>query len=157
MTLNRLNFNRFLRQLIFISLLTLISSTSIAAIYKWTDAEGNVHYGQQRPKEAPSQRIKVPQYTPQNTSTYKRPALKTKDENAKKNAETPEEEKTTETAAEKKQRLKDCEQIRQNLSLMEARGRIRSQDKDGNTRYLSQEEKEARMAKSRKTLSKHCK
>jgi len=158
MTLNRLNFNRFIRPLTLISLLLLTSNTSMAGIYKWTDAEGNVHYSQQRPRDASSEKMNVPKYAPENKSTYKRPGIdkKTTDSNTKAAPEEPTLE-TKETPAEKKRRLADCEKIRQNLATMESHGRVRSADKDGNLRYLSDEEKVARMAKSKNTLSKHCK
>ena len=43
------------------------------------------------------------------------------------------------------------------MATMKSNSRIRSKDKDGNIRYLSDEEKQARMNKSNKTLEKHCK
>lgn len=158
MTLNWLNINRFMRLLTLIGLFLLTSSTSIAGIYKWTDAEGNVHYGQQRPRDTSSEKMNVPKHAPANTSTYKRPGLDKKTADSKAKADTEESsQETKETPAEKKQRLADCEKIRQNLATMESRGRVRSADKDGNLRFLSDEEKQARMAKSKNTLSKHCK
>jgi len=161
MTLNWLNINRFIRQLTFVSLLTLFCTTSFAGIYKWTDAEGNVHYSQQRPRDTSSEKMNVPQHAPTDTSTYKRPALQSNDSENKNAADdkqkSDEPEEVKETKAEKKRRLAECEQVRQNLATMESRGRVRSKDKDGNTRYLSQQEKEDRMASSRKKLAKYCK
>ncbi len=163
MILNWLNFKHFIKQILFFSLLTLLSTTSLAAIYKWVDAEGNVHYGQQRPANASAERMRVPEHAPVDTSTYKRPGFNsgtntssTNTKEAEKNT-AEEDEEVKETKAEKKQRLANCKQIRDNLAIMESRGRIRSKDKDGNTTYLSEEEKQARMKKSRDTLAKSCK
>ncbi len=162
MILNLLNFKRFMHYLTFFSLLILISTTSIAGIYKWTDAEGNVHYGQQRPRNTSSEKMKVPQYAPTDTSTYKRPALQIDDAKNKNTAadgeqKTDKPEKVDKTKTEKKRRLAECKQVRQKLATMESKSRVRSKDKDGNIRYLSPEEKEARMASNRKKLAKYCK
>jgi Domain of unknown function (DUF4124) len=144
-------------QLSLFTALALGSTTGFAGIYKWVDAEGNVHYGQQRPTNSPSEKVQVQQYTPRDTSTYKRPGTKDGSKDDKKTAPTAEPEERKETAAEKKRRLASCDQVRQNIAQMESRGRIRSKDKDGNLVYLSQADKEAKMAKSQSFLSKNCK
>ncbi len=159
MILNQLHFKHFIRQIIFISTLMLLVSVCNAGIYKWVDDEGNVHYSQQRPANTSSERMKVQQYAPKDTSSYKRPSFKSSDTQTAKSpkAEEDEPEEEKETRAEKKQRMADCEQIRNNLASMESRGRIRSKDADGNITYLSDKEKQARITKSKATLSKSCK
>jgi len=159
MALTWLKINPLIRQLTFFSIIALMSSACFAGIYKWTDAEGKVHYGQHRPRDTSSETLDVQQHAPQDTSSYKRPGQK--DDNAKtaeadKAKKTDEPEEAKETKAEKKQRLADCKKLRDNLITMESSGRVRSKDKDGNTKYLSQAEKEQRMTTSRKKLSKHC-
>ncbi len=164
MILSRENPCKSICHIAFFITLIFCSSVSMAGIYKWVDKDGNVHYGQQRPTSAPSQKMDVQQYAPRDTATYKKPgskdqAAENKDkENANnKPAEETKPEKKPETRAEKKRRLAACAQARSNLSSMEAIGRIRSVDKDGNTRYLSQKEKEAKMSKTGNLISKHCK
>jgi len=155
------------RTLLFAALILMnsmfISNMSFAGIYKWVDDEGNVHYGQQRPNDASSQRMNVQQHPPRDTSSYKRPGQKdvnAKTDNAPANDSTKKEEKEPEkkkeTKAEKKRRLAACKQTREKLTRMESIGRIRVVDKDGNTTYMSQKQKEERMAKDRKALAKHC-
>ena len=141
-----------------------ISPMSTASIYKWVDADGTVHYGAQRPADAPSEKIKVQRHAPQKTSTYKRPGEKTTEEEnadtAKEDAESKTEqepEKKIESSAEKKRRLAACSQAKKNLATMQSVGRIRSQDKDGNTAFLSQPQKEGRMKRARDLISTHCK
>ena len=119
MILNSLNFKPLICNIALFSSLTFICSpVSMAGIYKWTDAEGNVHYGQQRPADTSSEKMQVPQHSPVNKSTYMRPGQKSTDakagsapaDAANKKAGKPEEVK--ETKAEKKQRLADCEKVR---------------------------------------------
>jgi len=162
MTKYRESLTYLLRQIALICALALLSSGSFAGIYKWVDDDGTVHYGQQRPANAPSEKMQVQRYAPVDKSTYKRPSTSTqntKNENspAGKKAADAEPEKKKETKAEKKRRLAACDQARKNLAAMEAIGRIRSVDKDGNTTYLSQQQKEDRMSRNRDLISKHCK
>jgi len=132
----RKNLNRHIQQTLLFSALIFmgsmfISSMSFAGIYKWVDDEGNVHYGQQRPKDASSQKMNVQQHAPRDTSSYKRPGQK--DANAKTaNAQTDNAqsngsakkapEKKKETKAEKKRRLAACAQTREKLTRMESIG-----------------------------------
>ena len=168
---NNMNFNRdiinqSIRQIALFSILSLTCTLSIAGIYKWVDDEGNVHYGQQRPADASSEKMDVQQYAPRDTSGYKRPADKSSDDNTdsaatdeadnkKQEAEKP--EKKVETAAEKKRRLMACSQARKNLSTMQSIGRVRSKDKDGNVTYMSQTQKEEKMSQAKSLIAKHCK
>ena len=152
-----------LAKLIILAGAILFSTSAFAAIYKWTDEQGNVHYGQQRPTTATSEKMNVQQHAPENTSTYNRPGSQKdakstdKSGNNAKPANEQKAEKKTETKAEKKKRLAACEQARKSLKTMEEVGRIRAKDKDGNTTFLSQQQKEEKMKQSRKMLSKHCK
>lgn len=152
-----------LMKLIMLSGAFLFSTSAFTAIYKWTDEQGNVHYGQQRPAGATSEKINVQQHAPENTSTYNRPGSQKDAKNADKAgneagpADDQEAEKKPETRAEKKKRLVACEQARKSLKTMIETGRIRAQDKEGNTTYLSQKQKEERMKQARQMLSEHCK
>ncbi len=152
-----------LTKLIMLSAAFLFSTLTFAAIYKWTDEQGNVHYGQQRPVGATSEKMNVQKHAPENTSTYNRPGSQKDAKNAGKSgneakpADGQESGKKPETRAEKKKRLAACEQARKSLKTMVETGRIRAKDKDGNTTYLSQAQKEERMKQSREMLSKHCK
>lgn len=141
----------------------LFAAEGNAAIYKWVDADGNVHYAQQRPNDADAEKLDI-QQEPSTTyhSGEKEPV---KPEEAAQNgeqeqepaAEAPEEEeKKPETAAEKKQRLEACAKARKALATMESIGRIRSKDAEGNYSYLSQQQKEAQMQQARDLIKKYC-
>jgi len=164
MNLNRETINQPIRQIALFCILSMACTVSIAGIYKWVDAEGNIHYGQQRPSNSSSEKMDVQQYAPRDTSSYKRPGSNTDEEGKTANDDTekkPEEpvepEKKKETAAEKKRRLAACAQARSNLSKMQSIGRVRSKDKDGNVTYMSQQQKEAKMSQAKSLIAKHCK
>ena len=161
-------------KLVFGVLLIFSSQLSFAGIYKWVDEAGNVHYGQQRPNDSAAEKMEVEKHAPRDTSSYKRPSLnKDKKEGEgeaeaqadgteatdteSKAPEAKKPEKKPESRAEKKRRLAACATARKNLATMQSRGRIRSKDKDGNTAYLSQKQKEEKMKKLRELVAKHCK
>ena len=157
-SLTRKKINPSLIQGVFFTLTIFISSYCYAGIYKWVDDEGNIHYGQQRPASAKSEKMRIQHHAPNDSSTYKRPGAKEGEENKEEKAsETAKDKKKPETAAEKKRRMVACAQAKKNLQTMQSVGRIRSKDKDGNASYISQEQKEAKMKQSRELINKHCK
>lgn len=139
----------------------LLIGESSAEIYKWVDAEGNVHYGQQRPNDANAEKLDIQQ---EPTTTFRSGAkapVKT-EETAQNGEQQPaeepaaQEEKKVETPAEKKQRLAACARAKKSLATMQSIGRIRSKDEDGNYSYLSQQQKEAKMKQARDLIKKYC-
>lgn len=135
----------------------LLTGESSAEIYKWVDAEGNVHYAQQRPNDADAEKLDIQQ---EPTTTFRSGTNKPvkAEETAQDGKQQPavEEEKKAETPAEKKQRLAACAKARKALTTMKSIGRIRSKDADGNYSYLSQQQKEAKMKQARDLIKKYC-
>lgn len=139
----------------------LFIAKSNAEIYKWVDAEGNVHYGQQRPSDANAEKLDIQQEPTTTFHSGKKDAVKpnnTAQESEKKPEEEPatEEKEKPETPAEKKQRLEACARAKKSLATMESIGRIRSKDAEGNYTYLSQQQKEAQMKQARDLIKKYC-
>lgn len=139
----------------------LLITESHAEIYKWVDAEGNVHYGQQRPRDADAQKLDIQQEPTTTFHSGKKEPVKADDtpqDGDQQPAEEPavQEEKKVETPAEKKQRLEACARARKSLATMESIGRIRSKDAEGNYTYLSQQQKEAQMKQARDLIKKYC-
>lgn len=139
----------------------LFIAKSNAEIYKWVDAEGNVHYGQQRPSDANAEKLDIQQEPTTTFHSGKKDPVKP-DASAQDGEKKPEEDETTvekekpETPAEKKQRLEACAKARKSLATMESIGRIRSKDAEGNYTYLSQQQKEAQMKQARDLIKKTC-
>lgn len=139
----------------------LFITESHAEIYKWVDAEGNVHYAQQRPSDANAEKLDIQQEPTTTFGTGKKQAVESEaaaQDGEQKPTEEPaaKEEKKVETPAEKKQRLEACANARKSLATMESIGRIRSKDAEGNYSYLSQQQKEAQMKQARDLIKKTC-
>lgn len=136
-------------------LFLVVAGPAVAAMYKWTDAEGNVHYSQTPPPEGEAEELAPPPP----------PALSP--EEAKKALERSRrslypEEKADQGAGQEapsgpqvKGRKEVCEAARHNLEVLKQGRRIR--DADGNVKELAPEEHEARMAQARQRIERFCK
>lgn len=135
-----------------------------AGIYKWTDENGNVHYGSQRPADTTAERMKIESgrqpYADETTLKDK------KDKPGEKTGEKSKEEKKPETAAPKtaeppkisrKEKNARCEQARKSLQTIVTRGRVRVQLDDGTTRHMTDPERSKRLTQAKKNVAKYCK
>lgn len=120
----------------FISLILLLSSTIVfaAGVYKWTDADGNIHYGD-RPKSS-AEKIKVRTgHKPDPTQIEHRQKrdrlLEVLDEERR------EKRSDKELAAQQKaERKSQCEEAKTNLEQYKAAGYLYKVDEDGNRNIL---------------------
>lgn len=132
---------------------------SHAAIYKWTDKAGNIHYSQTKPRTAVNtiDKIKVShQHAPADRSTYKRPGSKTnKDQLKKDQAENKLADKKQKKLSPQK-RKKYCASAKRNLATLRAKAQIKQRDKKGNIRFITDKEKQARIKQARRFMKKHC-
>jgi hypothetical protein len=120
--------------------------------YKSVDEKGNVQYTQTRPNNTRAESIKVDAYSPTNSSTYKRPSLKTD-----RSADKTKEPEPAEKKMSRKQQREACASARTTLATLNATGQIRQRNAKGEVRYLTDIEKQARIKKTLDLVNKHCK
>ncbi|MCP3689089.1 MAG: DUF4124 domain-containing protein [Gammaproteobacteria bacterium] len=130
--------------------LILLISTSIHAggIKKWTDAEGNVYYGDSPPVNVTTQEVKVTS-APSNTGKAL-PRL-----NASDSTET----STDEPGPDKvpaDQAKAACDIAREDLSTIKGNKRIKLKSADGTTRYMTTEEIAERRKKAEEDVKSFC-
>ena len=142
---------------IFIVLMLLMVSPASAGVYKWTDSNGNVHFGD-RPAvtdSATELNIKVNNKTGvTNSSGHKKDReylLKRIEKDKKQDVEN----KKKKLAADKK-RKKRCDSYRRLYQSHIQSNRTYSMTPDGVKTYLSEEERIARKKKLNKGVSKYC-
>lgn len=134
-------------------LLLLLPGISASAIYKWVDENGETHYGSKRPATTQSEKLNI---------RIKQPVLtkKTNDGDKKsKKGSNKNESQATETETPQmstKEKFRLCNQAKNDLQRIEARGRIRVRDKDGTARYLTPKERGQRLAASKKDINDFC-
>jgi len=142
------------------SMVILISSNAALAgkIYKWTDAEGNIHYGSEKPADAPAEKMKVDTSTTGvDTGAEALDNIKQQvDDEAEKIKEEGIPEQPPVPSLPMKEVKKRCQAARQDLATIQSRGQLRERDEKGEVRYVSDEEKQRRIKAAKKQVSEYC-
>jgi hypothetical protein len=132
-----------------------------AEIYKWTDAQGKVHYGDQPPsgidakqinsrvsKESEAQALEARRKAAEKAAHRRLEETKASEETARKQATSEE---------EAKRRAENCQRARGNLELLQrANMRLSKVDAQGQSHNLDAAGREAEMAKAMKSIAANC-
>ena len=147
------------RILVVLSISMMFSAADAAGIYKWVDEDGKVHYSQTRPPEHEAEKMRVPTRAPENTSTYKRPSLKTDkdDESDDKSDQAGGAKQQADQGLSSEEKAKICARARKVLETLNSRGRVRQKDEQGNIVYMTEEQKQQRTQAEKDKIAKYCK
>lgn len=128
--------------------LTLLASTSLNAgsIHKWTDADGNVFYGDAPPISAKTEDVWV-QSAPSNPGKAL-PRLSTQGSDSA----TP----TSDDTVPADQAKVACDNANKDLQIIQSSDRVKLQLADGSTRYLTSEEIDERRAQAESEIQRFC-
>lgn len=140
--------------------LLLISLHSHAALNKWVDADGNVHYSDNPPADAQVKTLRnstVPDAAPVDASAPK--TIMEREAERKKNQLSKEEDnKKAEQEKEKDlAKKKNCESARSNLAVYENSPLLVTYDAKGERTYLDEATHKKETNEARKDVSKYCK
>jgi Domain of unknown function (DUF4124) len=145
-----------LRTIVILAMCSAAASTFAASgqVYKWTDAQGVVHYS-----DAP------PPMTQQNVQTVRvsggdRPHAVDADSSAEPAAAKPVEAKPPETvaqAAPTNQHDKDCSNARSNLELLQSKFQVSVTSSDGKAVALDEKARQAQIADMNAQIATFCK
>jgi hypothetical protein len=144
-----------------VSAVLLSGFTNVMAgqIYKWTDAEGNVHYGSEKPLDSSGEKMNV--NTNKTGVNRGADALDKMKQDADDEAERIKEEGIPEQPPVPSLPMKEvkrrCETARQDLAVIQARGQLRERDEKGNTRYVSEKERQQRIKHAKDQIREYCK
>lgn len=127
-------------------LLTCISLGSAAKdgkVYTWKDSKGVIHYGERPPKDVQAKLVKTrtghsdPTPAPaKSAATSSAPA--------------------SNVAAEQPKDPERCKQAQENLNLLNTVARIRTQNAEGITVYMTEDDKAAERAKMQQIIEQDC-
>lgn len=158
MSKNTITFKSTILTIITASICLLIQAPSQAGVYKWLDEDGQVHYGE-RPGNSNSEKVKIRQ----NETTKPRAIKKAKDGKKSPKSENPEGETTEKTAAEpekpaisKKEKRRLCNKAKSDYAAISSRGRMREVNEKGEYSYLSDKQRQQRLAAAKKKQSEYC-
>lgn len=130
---------RFLRSAALATLIGLAASGTHAVerVYKWVDADGVVHYGQQPPAEAKAEAIKV-----QKGFSVADP-----------DAEVPLTDEQKKQAAD----AETCRVATENFKMLSGDSDVKRTDEYGEAHILSAEEKESERTRAQAAMERYCK
>lgn len=121
-----------------VCILTIPAFAAAQSVYKWTDENGVIHFGDRKPtgKQSESVSIRTGKGSSSNSMSPQQKVQQIEDEEAE-----VKENETLSAAdqARQKQRAANCETARNNLALIGTGSRIKAQE-DGEERYLTPEE-----------------
>ncbi|OOZ39569.1 hypothetical protein BOW53_11015 [Solemya pervernicosa gill symbiont] len=141
-----------------IPLLLLVSSTSLAAgIYKWTDEQGNVHYGERPQGSAQEMKIETPR-TPttapgNNVDQQQMQQRLLRSMEADRHEREAKRREAEKLRAERRAECKEAERL---LQEYRDAGHLFEPDGKGGKRILSTEEREQATADLEKSIQKNC-
>ncbi|GEM_PF-664563 len=157
---------RHARTLPFFLVGLLLAAPAAAAIYRWTDSSGVIHYSQTPPPagqghnlvqlpESGAGAATAPAAADGAADAKAGTAKKKADAGTRKAAAKPAKApaKPPETA---EQRAERCRKARQTLTLVQTHTRIRVHEADGRTERMSEEQRQARIKSLEKMLAKDC-
>jgi len=119
-----------------------------AGIYKWVDENGQIHYGEQ-PGGADAEKVTIRQ----NETTKPRAIKIDKKENNKQAEKTAEPEPPK---MSKKEKRKLCNEAKSDLAEIATRGRLREVNEKGEYTYLTDPQKQQRIAAAKKKQREFC-
>jgi hypothetical protein len=120
-----------------------------STVYKWTDAEGVVHFGSRAPNNTNSTAISPKtghsepvNYHQNQPKTPQEPAASAPQASSKKAAAKPNPER--------------CQAAQSNLEVLQRGGRIREPTDDGSYRFLNEEQKSQRIERAQQVVEESC-
>lgn len=132
-------------------LLALCGNVMAAQVYKWVDAQGVTHFGAQPPQgqqvetvntvTAPAKPAATPQSVEQDEAEADQSSI---DRKVKQ-----------QVAAQEAERKRYCETMRTNLAQLQNNPRVRVED-NGETRRLTEEERQSRINETRDKIAENC-
>ena len=136
--------------------LVLILSTSLGAgtIHKWTDEDGNVHYGDTPPVSTTSETVRV-QSAPSNPGKAL-PRLSTQDDSDSASANSGADNAGDSSGVPADQSELACQRAKNDLKVINSSDRIKLQAADGTSRYMTSEEIDERKQQSQSDIDKFC-
>ncbi|MDH5518371.1 MAG: DUF4124 domain-containing protein [Gammaproteobacteria bacterium] len=133
-------------------LLALISTASSAAIYKWKDESGQVHYGSAPPSGSQAQKMGI-------STHFSSPAPaspKASPNSSNKKTDKPAAAADKKDPYTQKQHDSLCNKARNDIATLNQAGRLRVKQEDGSSTVMTEKSRNEREKTMQKMISKHC-
>jgi molecular chaperone DnaK (HSP70) len=134
-------------------LLALAAQATAGTIYRWVDADGVTHFSAQPPQGQQAQSLRLAVQPPPPSTPATQP---TEDNAGAREQQDIERKIKREVADQEAERKRYCTALRTQLAQLENNPRVRVEEA-GQVRRLGEEERQARIAETRKKLAEECK
>ena len=141
------------------ALCLLIQTTAFAGVYKWVDENGQVHYGE-RPGNTQAEKVTIRQNEMTIPGSLESDKEGEGDQDA---AEGTEQNNTGAVEPEmvpvpipKKEKRRLCNEAKDDVSGINSRGRMREINSKGEYTYLTESQRQRRLATAKKNVRKYC-
>jgi len=131
--------------------LALCGNVMAAQVYKWVDAQGVTHFGAQPPQGQQVETVNTVT-APAKSTTMPAPVVEDETEVDQQSINRKVKRQVAEQEAERK---RYCETMRTNLAQLQNNPRVRVEEK-GETRRITEEERQARIAETRDKIAENC-
>jgi hypothetical protein len=131
--------------------LALCGNAMAAQVYKWVDAQGVTHFGAQPPQGQQVETVNTV-VAPGKSVTAPAPASQEKSEPDQQSIDRKVKQQVAEQEAERK---RYCETMRTNLAQLQNNPRVRVEE-NGETRRITEEERQARITETRDKIADNC-
>lgn len=129
--------------------------TQAAEVYKWTDAEGNVHFGDKPHAGARAESITIQKHTPD--PQYLDRMQRMREEVERREVE---QEESQRNQAEQDRitqaNAARCQQARASLGMLQEKIRVFSYDEAGNRQYLGDQDRAAQIERLQQAIRENC-
>ncbi|AGA85607.1 DUF4124 domain-containing protein [Stutzerimonas stutzeri] len=132
-------------------LLALCGNVMAAQVYKWVDAQGVTHFGAQPPQ---GQQVETVNTVTAPAKPAAAPQPPVQDE-AEADQSSIDRKVKQQVAAQEAERKRYCETMRTNLAQLQNNPRVRVED-NGETRRLTEEERQSRINETRDKIAENC-
>jgi hypothetical protein len=132
-------------------LLALCGNVMAAQVYKWVDAQGVTHFGAQPPQGQQVETVNTVTAPAKSAATPQPPAQ----EEADADQSSIDRKVKQQVAAQEAERKRYCESMRTNLAHLQNNPRVRVED-NGETRRLTEEERQSRINETRDKIAENC-
>ncbi|MBY0544317.1 MAG: DUF4124 domain-containing protein [Gammaproteobacteria bacterium] len=145
-----------MKKTLIIALLSLFTCIALAdAVYRWTDANGVVHYSDS-PSNQDAQVVNITKPTPV-TSNVPQPQISSENSAPSSSSSAPSAAETEQAAAAQKQTAAYCAQAKNNLSTLQVTGRrVYTVTPSGQYHYFSEQERQTQIQQIQQNMKLNC-
>ena len=140
---------------------SVVSASAVASeIYRWTDEDGTVHYGDRPSGEADEQVVAIDSRPTDNAAVQQRYEARFSSQASSTETQSAEEEERPPTRAERRaaaaEQQANCQQYRAQLERFESSRRLYREDENGERVWMTDDEVEATRNRARALVQETC-